>query len=302
MFRLVAESACTRRPEARRAWRLALIAACLFGAAAPATASGLLDWLFHHDVQVITSTDAMPAGALLRPASQADPVYYVAMNAGYHDFGSSMAGEKLPAPDAMVRIIVQALAKAGFLPADTGHPPTELIVFAWGTLYPTRIPNPNGPDWPDAQLNRNQMLTFLGGDKLGLVSDEPDYWGATELPGLTHFNPNAEAIASVANDDLYVAALAAYQFPVKPHTKPQLLWRTKISCPARGLAMADTLPTMLAIAAPYIGRDTGAPVWVNASDKFKPDVRVGNPKFEEYLDVTPVTVYPQPAAPAKTGK
>jgi hypothetical protein len=292
-----------RRPATKGwGWLAGLTAVCLLTPAVTVSAGNILDWLFHHDVQVITSTDALPAGALLRPPSQSAPVYYVAMDAGYRDFGSAMAGEKPPAPKAMVGVIVRTLAKAGFLPADPRHPPSELLVFAWGTLYPTTMPNPNGPDLPDVQVNRVQMVTFLGGDKLGLVPDAADVWNGTEMPGLTRFNPDAQAIADAARDDLYVVALAGYEWPVKARHRPVLLWRTKISCPALGLAMADTLPTMLAIAAPYIGHETGAPVWVNASDQFKPAVHVGNPKFEEYLDATPVTVIQQPSARSKTGK
>ena len=273
-----------------RLWRGASLAAVLLLAAQRASAGNLLDWLFRHEVQVITSTDMMPAGSLLRPPSPSAPVYYFAANAGYHDFGGIIAGDRLPATGDMIKFLARALAKAGFLPADAEHPPTECIVFTWGTFYRDIMPSMN-PDWPGTQMNRLAMVRFLGGDKLGLVPDSPDPWNASEMPGLTRFNPDAEAIADVARDDLYVVALAGYEFPVKEPKHPKLLWRTKISCPARGLVMADTLPTMVAIAAPYIGRETGAPVWVNASDKFKPEVRIGNPKFEGYLDSTPVPVY-----------
>lgn len=273
-----------------RLWRGATLAAALLLAARPASAGNLLDWLFRHDVQVITSTDMMPAGSLLRPPSPSAPVYYFAANAGYHDFGGIIAGDQLPATGDMIKFLARALAKAGFLPADAEHPPTECIVFTWGTFYRDIMPSMN-PDWPGTQMNRLAMVRFLGGDKLGLVPDSPDPWSATEMPGLTRFNPDAEAIADVARDDLYVVALAGYEFPVKEPKHPKLLWRTKISCPARGLVMSDTLPTMVAIAAPYIGRETGAPVWINASDKFKPEVHIGNPKFEGYLDSTPVPVY-----------
>ncbi|HTT57369.1 MAG TPA: hypothetical protein VMF63_09680 [Opitutaceae bacterium] len=273
-----------------RLWRGASLAAALLLAARPASAGNLLDWLFRHDVQVITSTDMMPAGTLLRPPSPSSPVYYFAANAGYHDFGGIIAGDRLPATGDMIKFLARALAKGGFLPADAKHPPTECIVFTWGTFYRDIMPSMN-PDWPGTQMNRLAMVRFLGGDKLGLVPDYPDPWGATEMPGLTRFNPDAEAIADVARDDLYVVALAGYEFPVKEPKHPKLLWRTKISCPARGLVMSDTLPTMVAIAAPYIGRETGAPVWINASDKFKPEVHIGNPKFEGYLDSTPMPVY-----------
>jgi hypothetical protein len=280
-------------------WRVALAAGVFFLATAPAFAGGFFEWLFHHDVQVITTTDITPAGALRRPASPSEPIYYVALSVGYHDFGASMAGDKLPVPQAMIRTIAKVLAKDGYLPADNSHPPSQMIVFSWGTMYPYVMPNPWGTNFPDFQLNRTQMIRFLGGDKLGLISRNPDEWGATLYPGLTRFDPDAQAIAEVARGEFYVAALASYEFPMEQPKHPKQLWQTRISCPSAGLVLADTLPTMLAIAAPYIGTPTRRPVWVNASDKFKPDIRLGDPKFEEYLDSGPLPVYEQKAAPDK---
>jgi hypothetical protein len=294
--------------------RAALAAGLFLIAAAPAFPQGLLQWLYHHDVQVVTSTDIMPAGALLRPPSPTDPVYYVAKNFGYRDFGAVLAGDKLPVPQDMMRTIVRVLAKAGYLPADARHRPTQLIIFAWGTLYTDVMPNasdhmdPNPsnmtPDsrnlnLPDYQLNYRRELQFLGGDKLGLVSAYLDDSMVTPLPGLTRIDSDARAIARVARENLYVAALAGYEFPVQQPKHPKMLWRTKISCPAAGLVLADTLPPMLVIAAPYISHDTSQPVWVNASDKFKPDIRIGIPKVEEYLDSVQVPVIEKEAAPPK---
>jgi hypothetical protein len=283
----------------RSGWRAALAAGVLLFTAAPAFPQGLFEWLFHHDVQVITTTEATPAGALRRPPSSSNPVYYMALSAGYHDFGATMAGDKLPMPQAMIRTIVKVLAKDGYLPADANHQPTQMLIFAWGTMNPDVMPNLWNPGMPDIQLNRTQMIRFLGGDKLGLVSDYPSEWGDTLYPGLTLFDADARAIAEVAREAFYVVALAGYEFPVKVPKHPKQLWQTRICCPAIGLVMADTLPTMLAIAAPYIGNVTRRPVWVNASEKFKPDIRIGDPKFEEYLDSGPLPVYETKAAPAK---
>ncbi len=266
--------------------KIAWIAAALllFGGA-PAPASSVLDWLLPpHDVEVITVTDVTPAGALQRAASPENPIYYMAVNAGYQDFGGIIAGDKIPAPKDMIRTTVRVLAKQGFLPADDQHHPAVLIIFAWGSLYPYRIPSLN-PNLPSPQLNRYAMMRFLGGDKLGLVSTRPDPWlDQTFETGLTIRSASAEAIATAATDDLYVAVLAGYEFPIANPKHPVMLWKTKISCPARGLAMADTLPTMLKIAGPYIGRETAKPVWANASDRFKAHVEIGPATVEEYIE------------------
>jgi hypothetical protein len=207
-------------------------------------------------------------------------------------------------------MIVRVLATAGYLPADAQHHPTQLIIFAWGTLYSEVMPdqwthmnpNPGNFNFPDTQLNYRQMLRFLGGDKLGLFSEYLDDWMVPRMPGLTRIDSDSEAIRRVATENLYAAALAGYEFPVQQPKHPKLLWRTKIACPAAGLVLADTLPPMLVIAAPYIGRETKGPVWVNASDKFKPVVQIGNPKVEEYLDSGQLPVYEAKAARAKTAR
>jgi hypothetical protein len=273
-------------------------------AAAPAFPAGLLGWLFHRDVQVITSTDSTPLGALLRIPSPSAPVYYKALNIGYRDFGAAIGGDKRPAPEEMIRTIVQVLATVGYLPADAQHRPTQWIVFTWGTLYPKILPKWD-PQMPDAnvQINRTQMLRFLGGEKLGLVSQHPDDFEVESLLRYqSRFDSAAEAIWDVAGGDLYMVALAGYEFFETKPEHPKLLWKTKISCPATGLVMADTLPTMVVIAAPFIGRATSRPVWVNAADKLKPSVRIGNLKVEEYLGSGELPVHEEKAEPAKAGR
>jgi len=264
------------------AWSLRLVAGW-FCVAAPRLQAGLFDWFLPYELQVITTTDLSSGGALLRVPTPSHPVYYVAVDVGYHDFGAPIPGDKLPAPKTMVPTIVRALAQSGYLPADPQHPPTQFIAFGWGTLYPAIFSG--YLNMPPAQLNRDQMVRFLGGAKLGLAPPElPAGWQETPLPGLTRLDPDANAIWTIAQDQLYVVVLVGFEYPVKVRKHPQILWRSNICCPARGFEMAETMPTMLAIAAPYIGHDTPRPVWIKASDKFKPNVQIGNLKLEEYLD------------------
>jgi hypothetical protein len=282
-------------------WRAAFVAGVLFFTATPAFPAGFFERLFHHEVQVITSTDFTPAGALLRPPSPSEPIYYAALVKGYHAFGATLGGERFPAPQDAVREIVRVLAEGGYLPANAQHRATQAIIFTWGTMYPDVAPNLGNPDMPGGQVNYRSMLGFLGGDKLGLTAAYASEAPGSLLPGLTSFDPDATAISSVARESLYVVALAGFEFPVAQPKHPKLLWRTKVSCPATGLLLADTLPTMLTIAAPNIGRATARPVWVNAADKFKPEVRIGNSKFEGYLGSSQSPAADEKAAPAKTG-
>jgi len=262
--------------------RAALMAGVLL-AIAPRLHAGLLDWLMRYELQVITTTDLSSRATLLRVPTPADPVYYVGVDVGYKDFGAPIPGDKLPATKTMVQSIVRALAQSGYLPADVQHPPTQFIAFGWGTLYPEIFSG--FLNMPPAQLNRYQMARFLGGGKVGITPpDLPVGWQETLLPGLTRLNPGAEAVWTVAQDPLYVVVLVGFEYPIKVRQHPQVLWRSNICCPARGFEMAATMPTMLTIAAPYLGHDTPRPVWIKASDKFKPKVQIGPLKFEEYLE------------------
>jgi hypothetical protein len=246
-----------------------------------------LDWLFHHDVEVIVNTDITPEGAKLPEASREDPVYYVGVSLGYRDLGGIIAGDKLPSKETMYGWIAKALAKQGYLPANAVHPPTQVVMFAWGSLYVEWFSgNPNLP----VQLNRGQLLRFIGGEKLGLISKYPTFPEIEFGPELFYVRPAAEKFRTAARDDLYMAVLVGYDFQAAAHNERRLLWRTRIACPSRGLVMADTLPTMVSIAAPLIARETEVPAWIRASDKYKPVVKIGDPVVEEYLGSGPLPI------------
>ncbi len=274
------------------------------GALIGTSRANLLDWILpKHDVQVITVTDATPVGALRRPASPEHPIYYIALNAGYRDLGGIIAGDKIPPKEDVIKTITKVLAKQGFIPATKTNPPSVVLLWMWGTLYTDRFYT--GSDlFPDGQqINRSQMLRFLGAYKLGLVAKDPQpFSDDMYLPGLMVRGASADAIYDASGDDLYVAAIAAYDYAAFTRKKKELLWTTKISCPALGLQMDQTLPAMLAIAGPNIGRETATPVWANASDRFKPEVKIGDPKLIAYLDNAKLPIIDVPAGPPATSK
>jgi hypothetical protein len=258
--------------------------------AAPAPAS-VLDWLFpKHEVQVIAVTDTTPVGALRRPASPANPVYYAAVSAGYRDFGGIIAGEKAPTKEEVVKTITQVLAKQGYLPATAENPASLLILWTWGTMNTDRdYSNPD--DTEGRQINRNQLLRFMGAYKLGLITKDPDpFRQDTMLPGAWIRDADSELVSDLAMEDLYVAAISAYDYGAALRQEKVLLWMTKISCPSRGLVMKETFPAMLALAGPHIGRETLKPVSVKASEQFKGEVKIGDPTVVEYLEKNPLPV------------
>lgn len=263
--------------------------------ARPAQA-GILDWLLpRHEVEVIAVTDTTPAGLLRRVPTPANPIYYAAVSAGYRDFGGIIAGEKIPPKEAVHASLAKVLARIGYLPASEQHPPTLLLFWTWGTMN-TDMELSINPELPDRQLNRQQLLRFMGAYKLGMISKEPGVRASELFPGSLFQDADQEQLSNLATEDLYVIAVSAYDYAAMARKEKVLLWTTKISCPSRGLAMPETLPAMLALASPYIGKETARPMSVRASEKFKAEVKIGDPQVVEYLQSTPLPVANAPEA------
>jgi hypothetical protein len=162
----------------------------------------------------------------------------------------------------------------------------------------------NPDDIDGQQINRRQLMRFMGAYKLGLISKEPTgFMDDLMTPGLSFRDADQDLIYGLATEDLYVAAIAAYDFQAMKRKEKVLLWTTKISCPSRGLALPETLPVMLAIAGPNIGRETARPVAVRASDKFKAEVTIGDPTVvEQFGGTVPVVELPQGKAAGPEAK
>lgn len=253
--------------------------------------AGLWDWLrSHRDLEVITVTDVSATGNLLAPATPEQPQYYIAASLGFRDLGGVMGGISEPPTNEVLRLISAELARQGYRPATTrSAPPSLLLVYTWGTLNADESFGPN-PDLPPVQRNHGQIVRFLGGRKLG-ISD--DYFNPLLQPvlGLQIYNYRAQTLLEVAREDFYVIIVSAYDLEAalqKKHRPP--VWTTRIAAPSLGFRMADVVPAMLAIGGPQFGRETPRPVWVNATDQFKPNVTIGELQLLEYLGRDPLPV------------
>lgn len=261
-------------------------------ACAPAARADFLLGLDPHP-DVLTVTDTTADGRKVPPASPSHPIYYVAEDLGFREFGSPVGGDTLPPHKAIVAVIVKTLQKQGYLPASKAHPPTQFILFSWGTMYahPTQLSNSASHSLEHPA--DPQFLKFMGGDKADLMWDTPQNNPNIALGGnmvdphiLTEGlrSKTAQKIRDAAEGDLYVAALGGYDFDALRHGKDKELWQTRIACPAEGLALADTLPVMIAAAGPAIGRETAIPVWTDPTENLTAHVKVGEGRVVEYID------------------
>lgn len=281
--------------------RLPLVLAVMLLAAASAH-GGILDWLFgRNGVEVIAVTDMTADGRQLRAPTPENPVYYIPFSLGFQDLGGIVGGEKPPPKEDVLRQISAALAKQGYLPAtETSPPPTIVLAFAWGTLYADYFYGPN-PDLPPQQLNRHQILKFLGGYKMGFSETDFDPLMPSTI-GLTLMNFDSSTFYDLAKEDFYVAVVSAYDLEAIRNKKKKLLWMTRISCPSSGYFLPEVLPTMLTVGAPNFGRESDRPVWFRASDKYRPEVKLGELELLEYLGSDPLPVVEAPADQAKKPK
>lgn len=245
-------------------------------------------WIFGKpDIQVIAVTDMTPEGRLTRVPTQSNPVYYFAVNLGYQDFGGVIAGDKFPPGNDVINMIGVALSKQGYLPAtDKTPPPTMVLTLCWGTLYADTIGTGN-PNASSQVTNRQQILNFLGGKKMGYSSNDFEPLTAP-IMGMDSKNADARDFYDASADNYFVAAVGAYDLEAMKNKKRVLLWTTRISCPSRRLNLQEVLPTMMTVGKEYFGRETAKPVWVHASDKFKANVTFGELKVLDYVLPAPV--------------
>jgi hypothetical protein len=277
-------------------FRLACALSVLLVGTSVSAQTNLLDYVLgRRDIEVITVTDMTPEGRKQRMPTPREPVYYLASSIGFKELGVA-GGEPPPPQETVMRNVTQALAKQGFLPATAGTPsPTIALAFTWGTLN-ADMDYGFDPDQVPRQRNRQQILKFLGGYKVGLSDNDFDP-AVPSVAGLTAFDFDARDFGELAREDFFVVIVSAYDLKAFQAKQKKLLWMTRISCPSRSLVMQEVLPTMLAIAGPNLGRETARPVWANASDKFKPNVELGDAKVLEYFDRQPKPEKP----PAATG-
>lgn len=220
---------------------------------------------------ILVVGDVTAAGRAVAPASPEHPVYYEPMWAGFRELGAVAAGEREPPLESAKQALTDALRKRGYVPASSGTPPpTVMIFFAWGTLNPDLSTSVgSGMDGQDETISFNsaQMLGFLGAHKVATLSE---------------FSADRDRVASAAREDQYFLAVAAYDRDSVYQRKRKLLWMTRIATDALRVWLPSVLPAMVAGGAPFFGKDTDLPVWVDPAGRFKAEVDMAPLQFENY--------------------
>jgi len=77
-------------------------------------------------------TEMTDAGRKLPEPSFDNPVYYLAHATGQHDTGDATGGAKTIPYAKIEQLLNTSLATNGYRPADAQHPPTQVLMLAWG--------------------------------------------------------------------------------------------------------------------------------------------------------------------------
>jgi hypothetical protein len=222
------------------------------------------------EVLVVADVLAEPPESVLPQPGK--PVYYFILGKLERHLGDLVAGEKMPNPEDVQKILVDALAKQGFIQTQIGGPrPSAVLLFSWGSAVPsifesTETNSETGESTTSSDMmNKRQMAALVGAGKASqqlLLSSE------------------ADALNDAMNNDrlyIFVAALDADALAKK---QKKLLWRTRISIDARRQSLPERVGLMVDMAAPFFGKDHDMPEFVDPIDR-KGKVSIGDTKVLE---------------------
>ncbi len=275
------------------------------------------------DLTVITEVTEL--GKQQPVASPAAPVYYQAQSSGYHQMGHAPGTERTLSAEAVERQLARALAVNGFLPAaPPAHPPTLVVFYTWGSHSLLVEGDADNPSLSGTQVAANLLdrAALVGGvkfsqdmlklfqeaddmvtlnrapppDPSGAVAPIAPILGEAQMEFLNPVNRYRQAdskndflVEQFTNDVYYVVA-SAYDFASVGTKVKRLYWRTRMTVAAQGVSQDQTLPTLIASAAPFFGKEMTEPEILTKRAVPEGQVEIG----------TPVVV--DSSAPASAGK
>jgi hypothetical protein len=225
--------------------------------------------------EMTVNTEFTDYGRLLRPATPENPIYYVTVAAGFKQLGIAMGGEHPPPPADMERAMLRALATNGFLPAEHPEvtPPSLVLVYYYGSH--------DNPDketlhmFPElADKARLERAILIGGKKYAASEGRVIEWGESILDhGLTE-----DFLREQTAGDIYFVVASAYDYASLAKGERKLAWRTSMTVNTSGVSMRETLPPLIATAAPFFGRETPTPQIEVKKFPRKEVIEVGTPR------------------------
>ncbi len=228
-------------------------------------------------------TECTEAGGRIPVPTAEHPVYVITHSGGRHDYGRPVAGGETLA-DATVQTDLAAAATAGNYLTARGHRPSLVLFVNWGIHA-----NPEYAESDPGYHNILDRAVLVGGQKfaheLAVVLERTDMaaestpkqaWGFQQ-PGMNPVTPavlwqglspletfrnrsplNARLLDQIGQDCYYVI-VSAFDYDALSRGTNLLLWRTKLTVPSQGAALATAVPALIRIGGGYYGRDMPGP-------------------------------------------
>ena len=227
---------------------------------------------------------------MMRPVSPEQPMYYVAQPGGFRQLGESVGGEKSPPASDLERTLKKSLAANGYLPvAEEGQSPGLVLIYTWGS-HNVIFDNDSKMQRKFPELVRRNILErslLIGGKNFTTNLGRSMEFGESILDG----TGKQEYLIYQAANDIYFVIASAYDYAALARGERKLLWRTKMTVNTEGVSMTESLPRLIATAAPFLGRETGEPETISKRFSRKEHVEIGTPTVVD-------DDFPPPPAPA----
>jgi len=275
----------------------------------------LLPKAFQRDprLEMTVITEVSEPGKKIPPVSPQSPAYYVTHSAGYHGAGDAADGKSLSAPE-VESILHRTLSGQGYLPATAEHPPTLALIYFWGAH---NLFDPDNDALSRGQALRNILdrATLVGGEKfaheLGRAIQEseamasavstslgrgndPDSMNLGAAQAVTQMaaqidpvlrlkrrSPKLEFLVEQAANSCHYVVVSAYDYASLATKEKLLLWRTRMTVNAEGVSQLQTLPVVIAAAAPFFGRAMAESEVINRRTVRSGQVEIGMPTVVE---------------------
>ena len=249
------------------------------------------------NLEMTVITEMTDEGRKLPPVTPDHPAYYVAESGGDHEMGELVAHEQKMRPEAVGPLLVRGLAVNGFLPAHAPeHAPSLLIIYIWGTHNAITADDGRGhttasPD--EVMRNVLDRAALVGGKKFSdeLISVIEDTQNLRESRMAGSFpapvdvfklhKENNEFLLNQALADVYYVVASAFDLKSVASGQPALLWRTRMTVASQGVGMNQALPTVVASASKYFGRELTDSVVIRRRPIPGGKVDVGTPTVVE---------------------
>ncbi len=240
-------------------WPVFGLTALLAAGFCPKANASLFSDNFEMLVVAETSKDA--------PQAPSGPIAYSAIDGGYIEAGDPIVGDTPPTADRVRQALFDAMRSQGF--EANRASPSELLTYYWGVLRPDRqeIRLPYG-----VKSNLNARLRLVSTEELG--SEVENHILGRQKAGGIDMNvsappllvgPAATVVQNARRPRIFIIVSAFDYASLSQQRAVKPLWRVKLSALETSGDMDQVIPSMIAMGAPYFGKDVREPRIVQAT-------------------------------------